>query len=113
MPAAGSGGHTPRAGLAATDGRARTGTRRGPRRATALTVGTPTATFGTAGGKSAVAIGMPAAGRRVDAGAAGLESATRRARRRATALPVGTRTATFGTAGGNGSVAIGMSAAGS
>src|SRR5438093_9060217 len=100
MPAAGSRVHTPRARLAATDGGARAGTRRGARDATALPFRTPTAALG---GNCAVAIGMSAAGSRVDTPRArlaatdgGARAGTRRGARGATALPVRTPKAALG-----------------
>src|SRR5205823_4417760 len=69
---AGSRVRTARAGLAATDGRARARTRRSTRGATALPVRTPAATFGTAGGNGSVAIGMSTAGSRGHTPRAGL-----------------------------------------
>src|SRR5438874_2056069 len=100
MPTAGSREHTPRAGLAATDGGAGARTRRGSRSATALPRRTPTARFGTAGGTGAVAIRMSAAGSRVHTPRArlaatdgGARAGTRRGARDATALPFRTPTA--------------------
>src|SRR5437667_269953 len=96
MATFGSRGHTSRARLAATDGGARAGTRRGARGATALPVGTRTATVGTAGGNGSVAIRMAAPGSRGHTPRAGLAATDGRARAGTAALPGRTSTATFG-----------------